>query len=100
MIRAAYLQAFTFALLMIVVISMGLQQRHIRQLSREGTQAHTALCVFRDDLQRRVERSENFIKEHPEGVTGIPVATLQADVKNKKDTLASLDLLTCPMPKL
>ncbi len=69
-----------------------------RQRTAEGRQAHQALCVFKADLQRRAEAAAAFLQAHPDGIAGIPVATLQTSLVNQVSTIRSLDRLRCDPP--
>jgi pyoverdine/dityrosine biosynthesis protein Dit1 len=53
-----------------VVVYMYIQNR---DRSSEGQQAKQALCVFRHDLEIRANATASFLKEHPQGIQGIPV---------------------------
>lgn len=54
-----------------------------------------ALCSFKNDLQRRVDQGNALLKTHPEGIAGIPAATIQASIQNQQASLISLDSLMC-----
>lgn len=55
-----------------------------------------ALCSVRHDAERRVVQTEQFLDDHPEGIPGIPVSTLQRGLEAAKETVKSLDNLRCP----
>lgn len=65
------------------------------QLAVEGRQAHDAICALREDLQRRIATTEQFIRDHPEGIAGIPVAELERSVESQKLTVDSLYEAKC-----
>jgi hypothetical protein len=82
--------------------------------TEEGRQARQALCVLRHDREndlavsrRRLATSQAFLREHPNGVDGIPralivkgVADARQEIETHEETLAALDLLHCPrVPK-
>lgn len=54
-----------------------------------------ALCALRADLERRVEGSEKFLKEHPNGIKGISRATILTGIKNQEATIKALNSLSC-----
>jgi hypothetical protein len=58
---------------------------------QRGTRAEKALCVFRDDIERRAEAAEDFLIENPNGIPGITPETIRQSLKNQEDTLKALD---------
>jgi hypothetical protein len=68
-------------------------------LVKDGVEAKKALCVFRDDLSRRVAASEEFITSIIRGerppIGGISTAELQRALKGQQATLAALSDLRC-----
>lgn len=86
------LSEITFVLLIFVIVSStGLliyQQRQIGQAKR-------ALCAFRSDLERRIDRGQHFLDTHPEGVAGVSASDLRSNLVNQRATFKSLDSLTC-----
>jgi hypothetical protein len=54
-----------------------------------------ALCALRTDLERRVESSQAFLVEHPEGIPGISVKTIQDGIKNQTRTIRALQGISC-----
>lgn len=57
--------------------------------------AHTALCALRADVERRAASTRVFLREHPEGIPGIPVATLRASEETAMRTVRALSMLDC-----
>jgi hypothetical protein len=55
-----------------------------------------ALCALRDDVERRVQSSQNFLAEHPNGIPGIPARTLRDSINNQQRTIDALSILKCP----
>lgn len=54
-----------------------------------------ALCTFRQDLERRVIATTDFLKENPKGIPGIPPRFLLESVANQQRTIVSLQSLDC-----
>lgn len=54
-----------------------------------------ALCALRVDLQKRVETSERFLRENPEGVPGISPTVIREGIVNQQRTIAALSKLDC-----
>lgn len=67
-------------------------------LSSETDRTRSSLCTFLVDLEQRVQSSDDFLKDHPDGIPGVPAATLRASLKNQRATIASLAGLDCPAP--
>ena len=65
------------------------------ELAVVATTTHTALCSLRSDLQRRVDASKAFLKEHPEGIPGISSAEIQRSTDSQEQTVKALDILKC-----
>lgn len=76
----------------IVIIWMYIQNRH---RSQQGQEAHTALCVFKEDLRKRMLFAEDFLKDNPNGIPGIRASVLRTSIANQKATLKSLATLSC-----
>jgi hypothetical protein len=58
-------------------------------------QALTALCVLRADQDKRIESSEQFLRDYPKGIPGIPIAVIQSSLANSRRTRKALDNLDC-----
>lgn len=69
-------------------------------LAKATGRTTTALCVFRGDVQSRAEQTAKFLKEHPEGFSGIPAAQLHQSLEAQRRTVKSLRSLDCPGPAL
>lgn len=56
-----------------------------------------AVCNLRGDLERRVESSESFIREHPDAVRklGFTKAQVQKEISNQRRTLSALSVVGC-----
>lgn len=96
--RLQDLQTITFLMLLVGLVILLVQVDTNRRLSREGRQAHGALCVFKADLARRAAGGRDFLAAHPNGIPGIPAGVIRASVINQQATLDSLKSLTCPDP--
>ncbi len=94
--RYLILQNLAFLLLLVVTVIELQQIIHNRRLTREGKQAHIALCAFKVDLASRVVSSERFLLNHPDGVPGqFTRADLLSSLESKQRALAALDPLRC-----
>lgn len=59
-------------------------------------QSTEALCALRGDLERRVSTSEEFLREHPNGIAGISARDIQDGIDNQQRTITALSGLSCP----
>lgn len=72
-------------------------------------QLNRAVCAWRNDLQdravdqrRSIAKTERFLKEHPEGIPGVPVKLLKdglrdsrASLKNLRSTITAFEEIDC-----
>lgn len=58
-------------------------------------ETQNTLCVFRSDLQSRVNEGNKFLANHPNGFGGISAATLKISIENEERTLEALGGLSC-----
>lgn len=56
---------------------------------------HDGLCSFTDDLQTRIETSEQFLVDHPDGTPGIPAEVIRSNIENQTRTFNALQPLGC-----
>lgn len=87
--RALIGLSFAGVVLLVTFILIG--QHQIGELR----QAKAAVCTFKQDLARRVQLGERYLRDHPEGIAGIPVSTLRLSVSNQRKTVQSLSRLEC-----
>ncbi len=66
-----------------------------RQIAEQGQRSEIALCVLRTDLKNRVINQEQFLKDNPKGVLGIPRNIIIQSIISQKRTIVSLKLLDC-----
>lgn len=93
------------ALVAIVVAGFVVQgQQNARDRERahmaaaEALRNRTALCGLRHDLEQRVAGGERFLREHPNGIPGIPAGTLRTSINGQVRTIMVLGVLDCPAP--
>lgn len=101
-LRAALLGAIrnlriaTLALAVVLAGALGGITVYLVGRADEATRTHAALCAFRDDLVRRVATTQTFLIDHPRGIPGVPLATLQQSLKSQQSTIKALSRLECP----
>jgi len=79
-----------FALLGLTSAATAVYVWNIGQNNRDG------LCALRADAERRINQTDEFIKENPEGVAGISLEQLERSKENSVRTRDALKDLHCP----
>lgn len=64
-------------------------------LTRDGQEAHDAICALRADVDRRRQASLQFLSENPRGIPGIPASVIRNGITNQEATLEALGGLEC-----
>lgn len=54
-----------------------------------------ALCALRADVEERVSVSEDFLREHPAGIPGVPVSSIRVSLEGQQRTVLALTSLSC-----
>jgi len=87
--RALRLLVVATVVLYLLVIAVAVRAYHDADVSRG------ALCALREDLEKRVASSKDFLIENPGGIAGIPAKTIRDGIKNQERTIKALDGLSC-----
>jgi len=58
-------------------------------------ETHDALCTFKLDLERRVETTEQFLLDNPNGIPGLSEEAIETSISNQKQTIEALAILEC-----
>lgn len=66
-----------------------------RGRAKEGQQAHDSICALKDNLRQRVRGATKFLHDNPNGIPGIPPATIRASNARDRNTLVSLREVSC-----
>lgn len=61
--------------------------RDASRAARDGRQAHSALCALNQRNIDRIATSRQFLREHPEGIPGIPAKLIQDGIKSDQSTV-------------
>ena len=69
--------------------------RRRAEIAELADSTHSALCVFVDDLERRVETSQQFLKDNPDGIPGFSDEAIQTSIDNQLRTIDTLSGLGC-----
>lgn len=62
----------------------------------QGRKNTRALCAIRANAENRLEQTQQFLRDHPNGIAGISVADLQRSLNAYTATIRSLDDVDCP----
>lgn len=68
----------------------------IHDLANDGRMARSSLCIVRDDLQRRIDASIDFLARYPQGIPGVPPKLIRKSILDGQGTVAALHGLRCP----
>lgn len=79
------------ALVLIAVSGYGLYA-----LKAQNDRNTGALCALRQDLERRVASSQEFLAQNPHGIPGITAASLQQSISGQQRSIVALSGLHCP----
>lgn len=98
-----YGSAALFALVAVVLVVMFIKINNnansVRQLAQANhtlvINTHKTLCTFTNDLEKRIQNTEEFLDEHPNGIPGIPKSAFVVGLNNQKETLEALSDLKC-----
>lgn len=55
-----------------------------------------ALCAYQADLEQRITTGEQFLRDNPRGIPGIPAPTIRASLDNLKQALGAFSIVNCP----
>lgn len=66
-----------------------------RRVDANADQSTSALCALRRDLEKRVDSSRQFLREHPHGIPGISAKTIRDGLSNQQRTIRALRGLSC-----
>lgn len=86
------LRLLTAATIVLYLICIGVAVK-VYTDSRSTTDA---LCTLRTDLVKRVNSSRNFLKDHPNGVSGISPKVIIDGIDNQQRSIEALKGLDCP----
>jgi hypothetical protein len=82
-------------MMMLVIIGYADSTSQRNAIKQTAAEAHTALCSFVGDLERRVQASKEFLEEHPNGIPGLSVEAIRTSLRNQQMTIVSLSDLKC-----
>lgn len=61
----------------------------------ENHTSKQAICALRTDLESRTSGTRAFLKVHPNGIPGVPIATIKEGLHNQDRSIKALSVLSC-----
>lgn len=84
----------TTVILFVALLGMGV---YVYSVTRNNTRA---LCAIKLDATRRVSETQEFLKEHPEGIPGLEPEILKRGIDTAKAQVKALSDVSCPPPTI
>jgi hypothetical protein len=98
-IRSFWLLVLVATLVLALEVIPIVQNRHTAQ---QGQRAHDALCALNQRNIDRIASSKRFLREHPNGIPGIPTKLISDGIKADQSTVnvltRTLGDCTAPTP--
>lgn len=66
------------------------------EVAEVAISTNEALCAVRLNFEQRIESSEEFLREHPEGFAGVSAEEIIRSINEEKQTLRALSGIDCP----
>jgi hypothetical protein len=100
LLRRQRLQTWAMVLLyLVVVVALMVIWRDASnkraELQREEARSSHALCALRGDLEQRAKSATDYLKEHPQGLPGIPASIIKSNLAGQRHSIAALSGLEC-----
>jgi CHASE1-domain containing sensor protein len=64
----------------------------------QGQRNTKALCTIRKNADDRIEQTQQFLQDHPNGVGGISALDLRRSLQTYQNTVKALQDIDCPPP--
>jgi len=84
-----------FALIGLGIYGYTTRSSDLARINEIAIENQTALCLFRENIEKQVEGSEQFLEDNPDGIPGLSAEAIQASIDRQKATLEALDILEC-----
>jgi hypothetical protein len=75
------------AVMTAMLVVVGFQIDKNRSLARQGHLAHDALCALNQRNINRIATSKQFLRDHPNGIPGVPVKLIRDGIKSDQSTV-------------
>lgn len=62
----------------------------------QGQRNTKALCTIRSNAADRVEQTQSFLQDHPNGIDGISALDLRRSLQTYQNTVRALEEVDCP----
>lgn len=88
---------------LIVIASMGASGLALKDRFDQGTKSRIAICesentlrqVLHDEHLKKLANQEAFLKEHPNGIPGIPAELIERAIADEREIVAKTRPRTC-----
>lgn len=67
-----------------------------RELAQDGQDAKEALCAVKFATKARIDVTEAYLDDNPNGIPGVPIDTIKSGLTRDKTLLRSFNKLDCP----
>jgi hypothetical protein len=89
--KAALAFVAMVAVMTATLIFVGWQVDKNRALARQGKLSHDALCALNQRNIDRIAVSRQFLRDHPNGIPGIPTKIIRDGIKSDQSTVRILN---------
>lgn len=87
-----YVGPYLIVALTVLLVLSPIAIKNVHDYTAETQQA---LCALREDIERRVEGSREFLRDHPEGIAGISASAIRVSLEGQERTVMVLASLDC-----
>lgn len=77
------------AVMLAACVAVGISFGRTSDQSKEGAEAHTAICALEHDLENRIRASEEFLHQHPNGIAGISRNQFVRSIRSQQASIAA-----------
>lgn len=82
-------------LVAVAALSLSVLAVKVTHLSKQGQEAHAAICTYRSSLERQNASSQKFLLAHPHGIPGIPASLIRNSIADQQKTINALSTVHC-----
>ena len=93
--RLHRIQSILYAAGAAIVILFAMLVYGISQNKQAIDQGHKAVCGTKQQLERNIKSTENFLQTHPKGIPGVPNKLLLQGLEQDKAQLKALGPVSC-----
>jgi len=78
-----------------VILILGGTFAGVLKVYQTADQAHDAVCALRAERLKGVHSTQQFLREHPQGIPGISRADLLRSIQTQKQTVRAFRFADC-----